>query len=221
MIIAEPGAGKSTSIRNLNPETTFIINVSGKPLPFKGWKQKFVPFDPKAKTGNYYITKDARIIQRLMDIVSSDMPHINTIVIDDFQFMSAFEFMDRVEEKGFEKFNAIGKNMYLVATKPAELRDDLVVFYLTHAETVSDTDGVRRTKAKTIGRLVDDKISLEGLFTVVLYGRAKKTKDGIGYVFETRNNGENTCRSPLGMFEDVEIPNDLEQVRVAIVDYNS
>lgn len=221
MIIAEPGVGKSTSMRTLDPATTFVINVSGKPLPFKNWKQSYIPFNKDNKTGNYYVTHDPRIVLRLLEIISKDMPHIKTIVIDDFQFISAFEFMERVEEKGFEKFNSIGKNMYLLATKPEQLREDLVVFYLTHAETVSDGDGFRRTKAKTIGRLVDDKISLEGLFTVVLYGRAKKTKDGINYVFETHNNGENTCRSPLGMFETGEIPNELEIVRQAIVEYNS
>ncbi len=109
--------------------------------------------------------------------------------------------------------------MFLTATKPKELRKDLTVFYLTHSETTSDGEGVRRTKAKTIGKLVDDKISLEGLFNLVLYGRVKKTKDGLAYVFETVNNGENTGRTPIDMFETPEIPNDLEIVRKAIIDY--
>ncbi len=219
MIVADPGSGKSTSIENLNPETTFIINVSGKSLPFKGWRKKYVLFT-KEKGGNYFETSKPSIILKLLEYIDKEMKHINTVVIDDFQFISAFEFMDRIEEKGFEKFNSIGKNMYLVSTKPKELRDNLLIVYLTHAETSSDIDGLKRTKAKTIGKLVDEKISLEGLFTVVLYGRVKKTKDGIKYVFETVNNGENTCKSPRGMFEDSEIPNDLELVRQKIFDYN-
>lgn len=221
MIVAEPGSGKSTAIENLNSETTFVINVSGKPLPFRGWRKKYTEFNSKEKTGNYYQTSDPRLILRLLEIISKDMPWIITIVIDDFQYVSAFEFMNRSEEKGFEKFTSIGKNMFLMATKPAELRDNLVVFYLTHVETISDSDGNKRLKAKTIGRLVDDKISLEGLFNVVLYGKVKRTKEGVIYIFETKNNGENTCRSPKGMFDSDEIPNDLELVRSTIMNYDN
>lgn len=221
MIVADPGSGKSTSIEGLNPETTFVINVSGsiKDLPFKGWKKKYIAFT-KEKGGNYFETSKPTVILKLLEFIDKEMPHIKTVVIDDFQFISAFEFMDRIEEKGFEKFNSIGKNMYLIATKPKDLREDLIVFYLTHAETSSDIDGVKRTKAKTIGKLIDEKLSLEGLFTTVLYGRVKKTKDGIKYIFETVNNGENTCKSPRGMFDEPEIPNDLEIVRTKILEYN-
>ncbi len=220
MIVAEPGSGKSTSIENLNPETTFVINVSGRRLPFTGWRKKYTIFD--GKKGNYYVTSDPRAILRLLDIINKDMPHITAVVIDDFQFVSAFEFMNRVEEKGFEKFNSIGKSMYLMARKPLELREDLIVFYLTHVETVSDSDGNKRLKAKTIGKLVDDKITLEGLFDVVLYGKVKKLpNNAVAYIFETKNNGENTARSPKGMFEVDEIPNDLELVRNTIMEYDN
>lgn len=219
MIVAEPGSGKTTSIRGLNPETTFVIVVYYKGgTMFPGWKKNYKEWDPKTRAGNFYITSDPRLILKLMQIISDEMPHINTIVIDDFQFVSAFEFMNRAEEAGFGKFNSIGKSMFLMATKPEELRGDLVVFYLTHVETINDETGARK-KAKTIGKLVDDKISLEGLFSLVLFGKVKKTKEGLSYVFETVNNGENTCRSPIGMFKDPEIPNDLEVVRQAIVNY--
>lgn len=220
MIIAETGSGKSTAIEALDPATTFVINVSGKELPWRGSTKTYVEWDKKTRKGNYYETSDAQHILRLLEIISEEMPHIETVVIDDFQYISAFEFMRRVDEAGFTKFNNIGKNMFLTATKPKELRKDLLVFYLTHPETFVDAEGNRRVKAKTIGKLVDEKITLEGLFTTVLYARVKKTKDGVAYIFETRNNGENTCKSPKGMFETVEIPNDLSIVKNAIKEYN-
>ena len=137
-----------------------------------------------------------------------------------YQFLSAFEYMNKAEETGFAKFNSIGKAMFLTATKPKELREDLLVFYLTHVEMDTDINGVRRQKAKTIGKLIDNILTLEGLFTIVLFGKVKKTKDGINYVFETKNNGENTCKTPKGMFDAPEIPNDLALVAKHIHSYN-
>ncbi len=100
MIVAEPGSGKSTSIRNLNPETTFLINVYDKALPFRGWRSKYTEWDPKTRKGNYYSTDQTGLVLKLMQIVSDEMPHINALVIDDYQFLSAFEFMKRAEETG-------------------------------------------------------------------------------------------------------------------------
>jgi hypothetical protein len=221
MIVAEAGSGKSTSIETLNPSETFIINVSGKSLPFRGWKSKYQKFDPKTKKGNYYETSDPKLVLRLLEVINTDMPEVKSIVIDDYQYLSAFELMNRAEEKGYEKFTSIGKSMFLTATKPKEMRDDLVVFYLTHVETDTDVNGVKRQKAKTIGKMIDQNLTLEGLFTIVLFGKVKKVKDGVEFIFETRNNGENTCKSPKGMFEQPEIPNDLEFVRKSIIDYNN
>lgn len=102
------------------------------------------------------------------------------------------------------------------------MRDDLMVFYLTHAEESTDLEGKRKVKAKTIGKLIDDKLTLEGLYSIVLFGKVKKNKDGdMRYIFETQNNGENTCKSPKGMFTSFEIPNDLQTVRDAIINYEN
>jgi hypothetical protein len=143
-------------------------------------------------------------------------------VIDDFQYMSSFEFFERVDEKGYEKFTQIGANLARIARMPKDLRDDLLVFILTHAEESTDMEGKKKFKAKTIGKMVDEKLTLEGLFSIVLFGKVKKDKDGvIRYVFETSNNGENTCKAPRGMFDDFEIPNDLALVRKSITDYEN
>ena len=222
LVIAESGAGKSTSITNLDPKETFIINVANKPLPFKGWKAKYKVWSKEDPTGNMYTRPIAKEIEACLKYVSEKRPEIKNIIIDDFQYMSAFEYFERAEEKGFDKFTSIAKNMAGIAKLPIVLRDDLHVFFLTHAEESQDLEGRRKFKAKTIGKLVDNSLTLEGLFSIVLFGKVKKDKDGnIKYVFETQNNGENTCKSPAGMFESFEIPNDLEFVKQAIINYEN
>ena len=222
LIIAESGAGKSTSIEKLDPKETFIINVANKPLPFKGWKKKYVLWSKDNPTGNLYTGSSAQQIEACLSYVNSKRPEIKTVVIDDFQYMSSFEFFDRSDEKGYEKFTQIGANLARIARMPKDLRDDLTIFFLTHAEESTDLEGKRKFKAKTIGRMVDEKLSLEGLFSIVLFGKVKKDKDGnIRYIFETQNNGENTCKSPKGMFTDFEVPNDLAMVKESIFIYEN
>lgn len=222
LIIAESGCGKSTSIENLNPKETFIINVANKPLPFKGWKSKYPTFDLLTKQGNCANVSGPKDIESVLKIINNERKEIKNVVIDDFQYMSAFEYFGRATEKGFDKFTQMGAALAHIAKLPIMMRDDLMVFYLTHAEEATDLEGRRKVKAKTIGKLVDDKLTLEGLYSIVLFGKVKKDKDGnMRYVFETQNNGENTCKSPRGMFPSFEIANDLQIVRDAIIAYEN
>lgn len=222
LVIAESGCGKSTSIETLNPKETFVINVANKPLPFKGWKAKYPPFDMLTKKGNCANVSSPKDIEAVLKVINNDRKEIKNVVIDDFQYMSAFEYFGRATEKGFDKFTQMGAALAHIAKLPILMRDDLLVFYLTHAEDATDLEGRRRVKAKTIGKLVDDKLTLEGLYAIVLFGKVKKDKDGnLRYVFETQNNGENTCKSPRGMFPTFEIANDLQLVREAIIAYEN
>jgi hypothetical protein len=222
LVIAESGSGKSTSIENLDPKETFIINVANKPLPFKGWKKKYTIWSKDNPTGNMYDKSSVPNIEACIKYVNDKRPEIKALVIDDFQYMSSFEFFERVDEKGYDKFTQIGAGLARIARMPKDLRDDLQVYFLTHAEESTDLEGKKRYKAKTIGRMVDEKLTLEGLFSIVLFGKVKKDKDGnIRHVFETQNNGENTCKSPKGMFPTFEIVNDLNYVRQAIIDYEN
>jgi hypothetical protein len=222
LVIAESGAGKSTSIEALNPQETFIINVANKALPFKGWRKKYTLWSKENPGGNLYDKATPESIEACLRYVSEKRPEIKNIVIDDFQYMSSFEFFDKVDEKGYEKFTKIGAHLARVARLPKDLRDDLMIFILTHAEESTDMEGKRKFKAKTIGRMVDEKLTLEGLFSIVLFGKVKKNKEGvIRYVFETQTNGENTCKSPRGMFDTLEIENNLQVVRQAILDYEN
>lgn len=222
LIIAESGAGKSTSIEMLDPQETFIINVANKPLPFKGWRKKYTLWSKENPTGNMYDKSSPEGIEACIRYVSEKRPEIKNIIIDDFQYMSSFEFFDKADEKGYEKFTKIGAHLAKIARIPKDMREDLLIFFLTHAEEATDMEGKRKFKAKTIGRMVDEKLTLEGLFSIVLFGKAKKDKEGsIRYVFETQTNGENTCKSPRGMFPSFEIANDLKYVTEAIKDYEN
>jgi len=222
LVIAESGSGKSTSIENLDPKETFIINVANKPLPFKGWKKKYTIWSKENPGGNMYDKSTVPNIEACIKYVNDKRPEVKVLVIDDFQYMSSFEFFERVDEKGYEKFTQIGAGLARIARMPKDLRDDLQIYFLTHAEESTDLEGKKRYKAKTIGRMVDEKLTLEGLFSIVLFGKVKKDKDGnIRHVFETQNNGENTCKSPKNMFPSFEIVNDLNYVKKAIIDYEN
>lgn len=154
LVVAESGSGKSTSGRNLNPKETFWINVANKPLPFKGWKNMYIPVTKEDPTGgNLSKASSPMSIMMMLDIIDKQMPHIKNIVLDDWQYMSAFEFFDRADEKGYEKFTDIGKGLVQVAKKPIGMRDDLTIFFLTHVEENQDQRGKRKQKAKTIGEL--------------------------------------------------------------------
>lgn len=222
LVIAESGAGKSTAIEYLNPSETFIINVANKALPFKGWKKKYTTWSKDNPQGNMYYGNTPMNIEACIKYVNEKRKDVKVLVIDDFQYMSSFEFFDRVDEKGYEKFTQIGAHLARIARMPKDLREDLMVFFLTHAEESTDLEGKRKFKAKTIGKMVDEKLTLEGLFSIVLFGKVKKDKDGnIRHVFETRNNGENTCKAPKDMFPNLEIANNLQIVRDAILEYEN
>lgn len=219
LVLGESGSGKSTSIETLDPKSTFIINIKGKDMPFKGWSKNYTTFSKDNPNGNYLGVWDATSIIKVMNHISEKMPHIKTIIIDDFQYMSATDLMNRSNEKGFEKFSIIGKNIFDVIDQFNKLRNDLYVVYTNHLDEFIDSTGDRRLKAKTVGKLVDNVITLEGMFTMVLYAKTKKGKDGMEYVFSTQNDGSNTCKTPKGMFDKAEIPNDLGYVISKIEEY--
>ena len=220
LVIADSGSGKSTSIRDLDPKETFIINIANKPLPFKGWKKNYTMIGKDNQKGNMTGVSSAAGIIKAMAHVNDKMPHIKNLVIDDWQYMSSFEYFDRADEKGYDKFTSIAKNLAQVAKMPKDMRDDLYIFFLTHSEESTDVNGHRKVKAKTIGKMIDNALTLEGLFSIVLFGRVIKQEDGtLEYGFETQNNGENTCKSPMDMFDETFIVNDLQYVKECIQKY--
>ena len=201
-ILGESGTGKSTSMRNMNPAQTLLIQAIKKPLPFRSEGWRYITKDG----GNIVVRDGAAEIIDLMHRTQRDV-----IVLDDYQYVLANEFMRRTDERGFDKFTDIGKHAWEIIRAAADLPEHKRVYVLSHTET---TDA-GRVKAKTIGRMLDEKITLEGMFSIVL--RTAVINDQ--YVFRTRNNGSDTVKTPLGMFDTETIPNDLAAVDAAIVDY--
>jgi len=220
LVIGESGSGKSKSLENLDPGNTFLINCIGKSLPFRGWKGKFKTFNKETNEGNMIRSYNSANIISCMDHVSENLPHIKTIIVDDSQYIMSYEFMDRAKEKGYNKFTEIADNMFRVFKKPDELREDLIVIFLCHSEEISTDNGIK-TKIKTIGKMLDEKITIEGMFTIVLLSVCfKSNEEDMQFKFVTQSNGLNTVKSPIGMFGDKLIDNDLYAVVSSIREYN-
>ena len=193
LIMGPSGSGKSASMRNFSPDEVGVINVAGKPLPFRGKLPTFA-------TSDYNQIKAALV-----------RGNKRTFVIDDAQYLMGFEEMDS-KKTGYDKFNSIGFNFVgLVRFVAASLPPDTVVYFLQHTEVGDDG----RIKAKTLGKLIDNHYTLEGLFSVVLMVEVDKER----HYFVTNSDGTNTCKSPMGMFSNKEMDNDLKQVDSIIREY--
>lgn len=199
LIMGESGTGKSTSLRNCNPETTAIVNPVGKPLPFRGAK-------------NFTTLNGETSSNKICDFMKAQAKAgKKIIVVDDFQYILSVPYMDRIKENGWDKWNDFGSNYYEIINVCKELPDDVIVYYLTHSETLEN--GV--TTVKLIGKLLREKITIEGLFTIVLKTGVSEGK----YYFFTQNNGKDTVKSPMGMFDAFSIDNDLAYVDAKIRNY--
>jgi hypothetical protein len=209
LILGESGAGKSTSMRNFDPAKVFLIQAVKKPLPFKSSGWAFATRDNP--TGSIFVTDQSAKIVSAMERTSKEI-----IVIDDFQYTLSNEFMRRVLDKeqgnqAFAKYNEIARNAWDILMKASSLPDDKRVYILSHTQT----DDFGKTKIKTIGKLLDEKITIEGLLTIVLRCHSQ---DGRHY-FSTRNSGSDTVKSPLGLFDEQQIDNDLNFVDQKICEY--
>jgi hypothetical protein len=217
-VVGPSGSGKSTSLGKveqlgligLDPKETAIINVMDKPLPFKGSGSLYGT--PISQGGNYAALSDGVTILKVLAALN-ERQDIKNVVIDDFQYIMAEEFMAKALKKGYDKFNEIGKHAYDVITYGKNMRRDMNFICLTHSEVDSTGGGY---KLKTIGKMLDDKVTLEGLFTVVLYTfvqfDSKEKKASYNFVtnkYSDNSNIEIPAKSPIGMFEELLVPNDL------------
>ena len=220
LILRESGMGKSTSLRNLNPKETFIISTTSKPLPWRGWKKNYTEFNPKTLTGNRIQMYNSNKLSQLLKFISVKMPHIKNIVCDDLQYTMGFEFMDRRNEKGYDKFNSIGGDFTDLLRTADQLRDDIHLIFTAHSENTGDAMNPHWT-LKTIGKMVNEKITPEGLFTYVFYALCEEGDNGMEYIFLTNSDGDHVAKTPLGMFKDKKIPNDVAEILKVIDDYNN
>lgn len=213
LIIGQSGTGKSTSIRNLNPEETFIINVLNKPLPFRGYAKNYVKENSESKKMNMAVTDNPKKIIDFINAINERRSEIKTLIIDDFQYVMSNEFMREALTKGYDKFSLIAKNAWEIIRTLDETRDDLVCFVLSHSEL----DDTGKIKCKTIGKMLDDKICLEGMFTIVLHSLINEGE----YKFLTQHKQNYLAKSPMGMFENIIIDNDLLIIKNKIDEYYS
>ena len=196
LVIGESGSGKTASLRNFLEDEVSVLNVASKPLPFKN-KNKI----KMANKATYSMIKGA--------VSSGRTP---SYVIDDAQYLMAFESFDKANETGYGKFTIMAKNYEEMLRYIQEETDpNVIVYVLQHID--KDEDG--KVKAKTLGKMLDQQLTVEGLFSIVLLAQT----DGKRHYFITQSDGTNPCKSPMEMFDDVEIDNDLKMVDNTIREY--
>lgn len=214
-IVGATGTGKSTSVKHLDHKETFIINVAKKELPFKGSEKLYCK-----ENKNYKEIDDAGDITRQLRRISDEQPHIKNIIIEDSNYIMGFNIVSKATETGYMKFSVMAKDIVELFREARKLRDDLKVFYFSHPEIIEDGGDIVGYKIKTAGKLIDNQIVLEGLFTVCLYTHVEENKDGsASYHFLTNRYKKFPAKSPDGMFADVKIPNNLQEVVNAVDNY--
>jgi len=240
-ITGKSGSGKSTSflenaelgIKGLHPRETVLINVSKKDPPGKGANKLFPIFDDlqgsttqerrdnfvaqiKRKKRQYRTDSPARIVS-ILKWIDQFCPEIKNIIIDDAQYIQGLMVMGRIQEAGWQKFNDVAEAGFGPVKTALDLtRKDLIVFFLYHPEENEKTGDI---KIKTAGKAVDQYITIDGLFTTNLYTTVEIVNKRPVYQFRTNTLGDDTCKSPYGMFSDFLIPNDLGLVRDKFINY--
>jgi len=212
LILGDSGTGKSTSLRNLDPTKTFIINILDKPLPFRGYKTNYTKLSVDGLTGNYYETDDHEKIMRVIKLINTKRPEITNLIIDDFGFTITNTFMRRAREKGYDKFTDIGRNAWELINSLRGLREDLNCIITMHV----DIDVHGKCKPKTIGKMIDQTNMIEGSFTYVFQSLIVDYQ----YKFITANDGQHMAKTPMGCFDETYVDNDLNEILNKIEHYN-
>lgn len=207
LILGESGAGKSTSFRKLDPLTTLIVQPIRKKLPFKSKDWKVCT--KENPNGSIVVTDDYQVIHRVIDSAGSRGK--TALIIDDSNYLMTNSSLRRSDEIGFKKFVEFAKAHWELVTHAQKVTGNMRIYFMSHIQT--DNEG--RQRPKSIGKMLDDQIVLEGLFTIVL---GCHVRDG-RHFFTTKNSGSDTIKTPIEMFEFDEIDNDLSIVDKAICDF--
>lgn len=207
-IAGESGSGKTTSMRNLDPKTTYYIDADKKGLSWKGWRKQY-----SKENKNYLACDVADIVRQYIRKLAESCPKIKVIVIDTINGLMVADEMRRSKEKGYDKWVDLAACVWDLVCDCYNYRDDLTIIFTAHTQTDHDENGYMFTRIKTSGKKLD-KIVLESKFTTVLLS---KCVDG-RYLFETQARNS-TAKSPMGAFDTFEIDNDITTVIKALEDY--
>lgn len=209
-IMGESGSGKTTSMRNLDPATTFYIDCDKKGLSWKGWRDQY-----NKDNENYLVTDFAQTVQQTIGLISTKekYSHIKTVVIDTLNGIMVADEVRRMREKGFDKWQDLAQCVWLLLDSLYTYREDLTIIVICHSQTQKEDDGYTFTRIKTSGKKLD-KLNVESKLTTVLLATCKDGK----YVFKTHADNS-TAKTPLGAFESDEIENDIVKVLKALEDY--
>lgn len=210
-IMGESGSGKTTSLRNLDPSTTYIFDADKKGLSWRGWKAQY------SEANHNYASMDdnALILDRLRFInANPKLAHIKTVVIDTVNGVMVADEYARKDTKGYDKWADLAWAVWGIVDYALTMRDDLTVVFLAHSQTERDESGALFTRIKTSGKKLD-KLVLESKFTTVLNAKVINGE----YVFVTRDPNS-TAKAPMGLFETDTVPNDIKSVIDAIDEYN-
>ena len=207
-IMGEPGSGKSTSLRSLNPEETFYCDCDGKGLNWKGWRDQY-----SIEKKNYAKTSFPQIVIKYLQNIAEKAPHIHYFVVDTVNNLMVSDEMRRCREKGYDKWVDLASCVWDLVDIPSQLRDDLTVILLFHTQTEMTDSGYEFTRIKTNGRKTE-KNNIDSKFNWLL--RSVKQEDQ--YLFETTAHNS-TTRTPLDAFKDPYIPNDIGIVLKAMEEF--
>lgn len=217
-LVGRSGMGKSTSLRNLNPDETVIINTDQKALPFKNFSAKY-----SEEKRNYRKTSDINIVISTLQKVNT-LPHVKTVIVDTWSRIMTDAVMSQSfrAEKGFDKWSKMAAAQYdLINLINDTMRDDIIVYLIAHPETHYDESGFASERIGVQGKMLERFVP-ESFSTIVLYAEIIKTPGQPNrHVFRTVSSGNDTCKTPLEMFEENLIDNDLVEVNNTIREYYS
>jgi len=214
-LVGLSNSGKSTSLKYLDPEETFIISCTNKQLQIPGFRKKYpkISVDNGKLYGNWLVSNNYEQITKIMKVVSKTRPEIKVICLDDTNYLLSNETFQNALVKGYEKFSVMSKNYYDLIQTCQDLRDDLTVVFISHIENFG-TDIDPEYRMWTTGKMLTNQINLDGLFSYIIYAERyiDESGDEVKYRFKTRTDGNDTCRSVAGCFKEKYIEPNMKLV---------
>lgn len=208
-------SGKSTSLRTLDPKSTFIISCTNKQLQIPGFRKKYPKVEVKEGklVGNWLVSNNYAQIEKILKAINKTRPDIKVIVLDDINYLLSNETFENAQTKGYEKFTILAKNYYDLLTDCQLLNDNLTVVVVSHIENFG-TDVDPQFRLWTTGKMLTNQINLDGMFSYIIYSERyiDDDDDEVHYRFKTRTDGNDTCRSVSGCFTEKYVEPDMKAI---------